>query len=86
MAISSSQTKDLVWKGLYTAALFEDDSAKVPGLIARAESEIVERARMLFGEPGNHAAEMQALDSALHMLQALKSCCKVATVDRETAS
>jgi hypothetical protein len=63
-----------VWKNHYTAALFQDDATKVPTLIAKAEAEIVTRARMLFGAPHENAREMRALDSALRMLQVLKKC------------
>ncbi|MGA9528791.1 MAG: hypothetical protein WBS24_11810 [Terriglobales bacterium] len=62
------------WKGSYTAALFQDDAAKVPTLIARAESEIVARARTLFESPTDNGPEIRALDNALRMLQILKSC------------
>jgi hypothetical protein len=81
----AATAEDSVWKGFYTAALFEDDSEKIPGLIARAESEIGERARKLFGAPGDNVGEMRALDNAIHMLQMLKSCVKNTTVDRTAA-
>lgn len=62
------------WKQSYTAALFQDDAAKVPTFIARAESEIVARARTLFESPVDNGPEIRALDNALRMLQILKSC------------
>ncbi|MGB9488823.1 MAG: hypothetical protein WCA92_00030 [Terriglobales bacterium] len=62
------------WKGCYTAALFQDDAAKIPTLVARAESEIVARARTLFESPIDNGPEIRALDNALRMLQVLKSC------------
>ncbi len=62
------------WKGCYTAALFQDDAAKLPMLIARAESEIVARARTLFESPVDNGSEIRALDNALRMLRILKNC------------
>jgi GDP-D-mannose dehydratase len=76
------RSQDAVWKGSYIAALFQDDTTKVPALIARAESEITERARKLYESPVDNAPELRALNNALHMLQILKSCVKVATPDR----
>jgi hypothetical protein len=62
------------WKDLYAQALFEADRAKVATRIARAESEIVSRARELFSTEGQNSDERKALDRALHMLQVLKTC------------
>lgn len=67
---------DAPWKGSYIAALFQDDTAKVPALIARAESQITERARMLYEAPVDNALELRALNNALRMLQVLKTCVK----------
>jgi hypothetical protein len=64
------------WRDCYMAALFEQDKTRVPALIAHAESEIVCRARSLFGSKET-SGEIKALDNALHMLQVLKSCLKV---------
>jgi hypothetical protein len=74
--IPLAKSEESSWKGCYTAALFQDDVTKIPMLIARAESEIVARARMLFESPHDHAREMRALDNALRMLQILKKCVK----------
>jgi hypothetical protein len=74
--IPFSNTSDPSWKSSYSAALFQDDKTKIPTLIARAESEIVARARALFEAPGENAPEMRALNNALQMLQVLKNCIK----------
>jgi len=68
------RTDDAPWRGSYIAALFQDDTTKVPALIARAESQITERARMLYEAPVDNASELRALNNALRMLQVLKSC------------
>jgi hypothetical protein len=64
------------WRNCYTAAVFQDDATKLPALIARAESEIVARARLLFETPGDNTQEVRALHNALHMLEVLKLCIK----------
>jgi hypothetical protein len=64
------------WRNCYTAAVFQDDTTKLPLLIARAESEIVARARLLFEAPGENTQEVRSLHNALHMLQVLKLCIK----------
>ena len=69
---STSQTT--LWHDLYKAALFEPDPSRMPEHITRAESAIVERARQLFGQQGDHIEEELALDDALYALQALRSC------------
>jgi hypothetical protein len=68
------------WKDMYTAALFETDRTRVSERIVLAESEIVKRARTLFEAPGDNSDEAEALDDALYMLRALKSCLKLETV------
>jgi hypothetical protein len=80
-----SGLNDARWRTLYTAALFENDRSKVPALISEAESEIVKRAHMLFGAPGDNFDETEALDDALYMLRALKNCNKVQTPDQMAA-
>lgn len=65
------------WKDMYTAALFETDRTRVSERIVLAESEIVKRARTLFEVPGDNSDEAEALDDALYMLRALKSCLKL---------
>jgi hypothetical protein len=73
------------WKDMYTAALFENDRTKISERIVVAENEIVRRARVLFEVQGDHSDEAEALDDALYMLRALKSCLKLQTVDRLAA-
>lgn len=71
------------WKSLYTAALFEVDSAKLPERIAEAEGALIVRARELFHAPGDNIEEEQALDDAMYALKALRSTyqCPLPTVD-----
>lgn len=76
---------DAPWKGSYIAALFQDDTTKVPALIARAESQITERARMLYEAPVDNACELRALNNALRMLEVLKTCVKRATSEKSMA-
>jgi hypothetical protein len=73
------------WKNTYTAALLESDRGKVHDRIMIAENEIVKRARLLFELPGDNSDEAEALDDALYMLRALKSCLKLQTVERLAA-
>ncbi len=76
------------WKRLYTAALFEVDSAKLPERIAEAEAALVLRARELFHAPGDNIEEEQALDDAMYALQALRSTyqCPRPTVEGSRAA
>jgi hypothetical protein len=80
------RSEDASWKSSYIAALFQDDAAKVPALIARAESEITERARALYDAPVDNASELRALDNALHMLRVLKNCIKAAGREKSMAA
>jgi len=80
-----SASKDPRWKALYTAALFENDRSKIPELISDAETEIVKRAHILFGAPGDNIDEAEALDDALYMLRAFKNCLKVQSIDQMAA-
>ncbi len=80
------RSSDTAWRDCYTAALFQDDITKVPALIARAESEIVARKRLLFEAPGDNAHEMRALHNALRMLQMLKSCVNVKCLLKKSLS
>ena len=67
------QPEPSAWRNLYTVAVTEPDHGKLAARIAAAESEIVKRGRALFGVPGNHAVEAEALDLALGRLRMLKS-------------
>jgi len=75
------------WKRLYTEALFEIDSSKLPARIAQAEAALVLRARELFHASGDNIEEEQALDDAMYALQALRSTyqCPRPTVGRAAA-
>jgi hypothetical protein len=61
------------WKRLYTAALFEPDSAKLPERIAQAETALILRARELFHATGDNIEEEEALDDAMYALHALRN-------------
>jgi hypothetical protein len=61
------------WQELYKAALFEDDSSKLPARIADAESAIIARGRTLFHRTENRL-ERQALERSLHFLRMLRYC------------
>jgi hypothetical protein len=78
------RTEQMPWKGSYIAALFQDDPVKIPALIARAESEITERARALYETPVDNAPELRALNNALRMLQVLKTCVMKTGVDKKS--
>jgi len=62
------------WRELYTAALFESDTQRIPARISDAEKAIVARARELFSAGADTIEEDQALDDALYALRALQNC------------
>jgi len=62
------------WRELYSAALFETDTSRIPHRIADAEKAIVARARELFSAGADTIEEDQALDDALYALRALQNC------------
>ncbi|MFZ3340119.1 MAG: hypothetical protein WA213_04500 [Terriglobales bacterium] len=76
------------WKRLYTTALFEPDSAKVPERIAEAEAALIVRARELFHAPGDNIEEEEALDDAMYALHALRNTfqCPRPTVESRRAA
>ena len=74
MTIQSSPTSLNGWRELYTAALFETDTNRIPNRIADAEKAIVARARELFSAGADTIEEDQALDDALYALRALQNC------------
>ena len=61
------------WRRLYTAALFEVDSDKLPERIAEAETALIVRARELFHAPGDNIEEEEAVDDAMYALRALRN-------------
>jgi hypothetical protein len=72
MQSTLSQSIGENWRQLYVAAVMEADRAKLPMCIAEAERALVVRARELFGSPGNHIEEAQALDQTMYALHALR--------------
>jgi len=60
------------WKELYMAAIFEDDSSKIPQRIAEAERALAVRAVEPFAEGGNHAREQRAMENAMYFLRLLR--------------
>lgn len=70
---SFGSASPLSWRDLYRLALFEADRKNATTRIAQAERALVLRERELFAEP-RHSAELDAVNAALHSLEALKSC------------
>jgi hypothetical protein len=74
MNTGSSKPPDTqAWRDLYKAALFEVDRARLPERIAQAEKAFALRARELFYAAEHNTDEGQALDDAVHALQALRN-------------
>ena len=61
------------WRDLYKAAIFETDQTKKALRIIEAERALVRRERQLFLTSGNER-ELNALNTALHQLDALRGC------------
>jgi len=61
------------WKDLYQAAIFEEDSSKVPHRIVEAESALAARALELSGADGDLAHEQKAMENARYFLRVLGS-------------
>ncbi len=60
------------WVEHYKAALLEPDHSKMSERIAEADKALVQRARELFQNPGDHIEEELAMDDAMHALRALR--------------
>jgi len=60
------------WKESYKAAIFEDDSAKIPQRIAEAERALAARAAEPFGAAENQVRERQAMENAMYFLRLLR--------------
>jgi hypothetical protein len=73
-AASVNPRASQVWRGLYVAALFENDKGRTPQRIAEAKKALVARARELFWTAGDHHQERTDIDDALHVLQVLERC------------
>jgi hypothetical protein len=65
------------WRDLYKAAIFETDQTKKAFRITEAERALVRRERRLFLTSGNER-ELNALNTALHELEALRGCLELA--------
>lgn len=61
------------WEKTYTAAILEKDRARVPGLIEAANQTLCERLRTLLAASPVCSHEIEAINDALYMLQALRS-------------
>ncbi len=59
------------WREVYTAALFEDDGAKIRERIIEAEEAIAERALELVSTNEGESREKQAIENARHFLKIL---------------
>lgn len=59
------------WKEVYKAALFEDDSSKIPQRIAEAERALAARALELFSAGDDQVREQQAMENAWYFLRVL---------------
>jgi hypothetical protein len=70
---TSSSLNSRAWRGLYKAALFEVDNARLPDRIAQAEEALGLRARELFHVAGDNIEEGEALDDAMYALHALQN-------------
>jgi hypothetical protein len=79
-----TSSRSSTWKECYSAALFQDDATQLPSMIARAESEIVKRARLLSEASGDNANELRTLNYSLRMLQMLKRCALTNTSPHST--
>jgi hypothetical protein len=61
------------WRDLYKTAIFETDRTKKAFRITEAERELVRRERQLFLTSGSER-ELNAVNTALHELDALRGC------------
>jgi hypothetical protein len=74
------------WKDLYTAAIFEDDKAKILRRIAEAETAVAARAGELIGEDGNQVREQKAMENAIYFLRLLRRIEAKANTSSEPAA
>lgn len=74
MPSQHTHNPEVAWRGLYQAALFENDRNKMPERIAEAEKAILARIKELFVVAADHIEEDLILDDALYALRALRSC------------
>ena len=65
--------ENLDWKKAYMAAVLEKDRGRVPILIEQARAMLSERLRELWKSGPVPSDEMEAIDDALYLLEALLS-------------
>jgi hypothetical protein len=70
---ASFDTQHPTWRDLYLQALFETNQEKATIFITEAENALVHRECELFANPDG-AAELEAVNTALHALHALRGC------------
>jgi hypothetical protein len=70
----SPEFRSADWKRLFLAALFENNKASVPMKIAEAQRALKMRRSELLNRPPSDAKEIQAVDTALFSLNALRNC------------
>lgn len=63
----------LEWKRAYMAAVLEKDRSRLPELIHKAREEVAERLRGLRAQGRIPSEEIEAMQDALYMLEALLS-------------
>jgi hypothetical protein len=68
-----SVPENLEWKKAYMAAVLEKDRARVSGLIQEANKRLSERRRELWRLGLGPSEELEAIDDAHYLLQALLS-------------
>ena len=68
-----SLPENLEWKQAYMAAVLEKDRGRLPPLIQDATQKLSERLHELWGKGPVPSEEVEAIDDALYLLQALLS-------------
>ncbi len=65
--------ENLDWKKAYLAAVLESDRTQVPELVKRARQKLSQRLHELWGADAVPCEEVEAIDDALYLLDALLS-------------
>lgn len=68
-----SSRENFNWEKAYLAAILEKDCARLPGLIEAVNQTLCERLRTLLAASPACSHEIEAINDALYMLQALRS-------------
>lgn len=68
-----SSRENFNWEKAYLAAILEKDRVRLPGLIEAANQTLCERLRTLLAASPVCSHEIEAINDALYMLQALRS-------------